>query len=413
MKKPYTILLATLLLFLTAATAQAQDAYKKSAFTKELKSNMKAAAYGKVIGIVKDALGKYPAQAGIDPEFYHYSVEANQALALEEAKKMYLNQKADTMKYFDYIYTVFTDGLICDSLANIPDSKGKVNTSYHKNILSLFSQDAGKLPAAAKFAFQKKDYGRAYNFADMYISILADSSAYASPQQKEQARAEMAPLSAIAVLSAYAQNDYRKALVHMSEALSESNRRQQILEVACRCYEQLSDTTSLEQSLLDGVKSYPASKYFFFTLVKLYNDQQRYADALEMTNLVLQHDSRSRDFWYIRGKEEAYLKRSDDALQSFTTATEIKSDDAESYSAIGNIFLERSHELYEQQKTLTGHKLQVAKEELHNLYMKSKAAFENARRHDERNTPLWLPGLKELYYKLNMGKELKAIEHIK
>jgi len=410
MKKLYTILLTTLL---TAAIAPAQNTYKKSALTKELKANMKAAAYAKVISTVQDALKKYPDQAGTDPEFYHYSIEANQALALEEAKKMYLNQAADTMKYFDYIYKVFTDGLICDSLAAIPDAKGKVNTGYRRNILAHFAQNTGKLPAAAKFAFQKKDYSRAYNFADMYIMLHADSSAHATPQQKEQARTEMPPLSAIAVLSAYALNDYRKALVYMPQALGESNRRGQILEVACRCYEQLKDTANLEQSLLDGVNTYPSSKFFFFTLVKLYNDQGRYADALEVTNTMLQHDSRSRDFWYIRGKEEAYLYRQDDALQSFTTATEIKTDDAESYSAIGNIYLERSHELYEQQKNLTGQKLQTAKEELHSLYVKSKNAFENARRHDEHNTSLWLSGLKELYFKLNMGKELNAIEHIK
>ena len=199
----------------------------------------------------------------------------------------------------------------------------------------------------------------------------------------------------------------------MPQALGESNRRQQILEIACRCYEQLQDTAGLELKLLDGVKTYPSSQFFFFTLVKLYNDQQRYADALAVTNQMLQHNSRSRDFWFIRGKEEAYLNKQDDALQSFTTATEIKTDDAESYSAIGNIYLERSHELYERQKGLTGQALQAIKDEMHSLYIKSKTAFEQAKKHDEHNTALWLAGLRELYFKLNMGKELKAIEKIK
>ena len=398
---------------LITANAQAQDHYKKSSYTKELKSNMKAAAYAKVVSTVKDAIRKYPEQAGTDPEFYHYSLLANQALALEEAKKMYLHQKADTLKYFDYVYAVYTNGLVCDSLSNIPDAKGKVNTSYRKSIVTHFVQNIEKLPAAAKFAVQKKEYTRAYNFADMFISLCSDSSAYKPNLKQVKAETEILPLSAIAVLSAYAQNDYRKALIHMPQALAESNRRQQILEVACRCYEQLKDTVGLEKHLLDGVESYPSSKFFFFTLVKLYNDQQRYDNALDVTNEMLQYDSRNRDFWYIRGKEEAYLNRHDDALQSFTTATEIKNDDAESYSAIGNIYLERSHELYDHQKTLKGQGLQTVKDELHSLYMKSKTAFENARKYDGQNTSLWLSGLKELYYKLNMGKELNAIELIK
>ena len=52
------------------------------------------------------------------------------------------------------------------------------------------------------------------------------------------------------------------------------------------------------------------------------------------------------------------------------------------------------------------------KTELHNLYLKSKAAFEYARQYRPHDTTLWLSGLKELYFKLNMGKELKALESI-
>ena len=399
-----------LILFAATVTLQAQNAYKKSAYTKELKSDMKAAAYAKVVNLVKEAVGKFPEQAGTDPEFFHFSMLANQALALEEAKKMYLDQKADTLKYFDYIFDVFRNGLMCDSLASIPNAKGKVNKTYYKSIITLLAQDYNKLPAAAKFAFQKKEYKRAYNFADLY---LTDAYPNGEKWQQPKSETEVQPLSAIAVLSAYAQNDFNKALTYMPQALGESNRRQQILEIACRCYEQLQDTAGLELKLLDGVKTYPSSQFFFFTLVKLYNDQQRYADALAVTNQMLQHNSRSRDFWFIRGKEEAYLNKQDDALQSFTTATEIKTDDAESYSAIGNIYLERSHELYERQKGLTGQALQAIKDEMHSLYIKSKTAFEQAKKHDEHNTALWLAGLRELYFKLNMGKELKAIEKIK
>jgi hypothetical protein len=40
-------------------------------------------------------------------------------------------------------------------------------------------------------------------------------------------------------------------------------------------------------------------------------------------------------------------------------------------------------------------------------------AYESARKFDENNQDLWLSGLRETYFKLNKGKELKALEKIK
>ena len=400
-----------MLLFLigTASAGYAQNKYKKSAVIKEIRSNMKGKAYGKVLDNVNNAMRQFPEFATIDPEYYYYSVQANQALALDEEKKMYLNQKADTLKYFNYIYSIFTDGLRCDSLSNIPDEKGRVVNHYHKPIASMFAANIGKLPAGVKFTFLKKDYTRAYNYADMFIQLTSDSTAY---QLNAPSATDVSMMSAFAVLSAYAQRNYSRAIQYIDAALSENTRREQLLEIACRCYDQMGDTVRLEECLRDGVDHY-ATNYFFLSLVKLYNDQRRYTDVLTLTNKMLQIDSRNRDLWFIRGKEEAYLEREDDALQSFTTATEIMMDDAESYSAIGNIYLNMSRRAYEQQQGLSGKPLQNKKTELHNLYLKSKAAFESARQHRPQDTALWLAGLKELYFKLNMGKELKTLENIK
>jgi hypothetical protein len=283
--------------------------------------------------------------------------------------------------------------------------------AYHKDLLLLFEKNMAKLVAGTKFSFLKKDYARAYDYADMFITLNGDSSAYAV-KSLPNLQADINAMSTFTVLSAYAQNDCQKAIVHIDNALNESNRREQLLEVACRCYETLNDLEKYEKSLLDGIEKYASNKYFFLSLVKLYNDQQRYTDVLAVTTDMLKIDDKDRDLWFIRGKEEAYLNKTDDALQSFIKATEIKTDDAESYSAIGNIYLGMSHKNYEQQSGQTGESLQTLKTELKALYTKAKNAFENARKYEPNNTTLWLSGLKELYFKLNMGKELKAIESI-
>ena len=53
------------------------------------------------------------------------------------------------------------------------------------------------------------------------------------------------------------------------------------------------------------------------------------------------------------------------------------------------------------------------RDKLNNLYKLSMYNYELAKKYAENNTKLWLTGLKEAYYNLNMGEELKKLEKYK
>lgn len=375
-----------------------QTPYKRSALVRELKYNIKDGEYKKAIENVTRAFEQYPEQTRKDAEYYYYNVLANHNLGLEEAKKMYLQDKPDTTKYFGFVYTTVVDALTCDSLGKIPNEKGRVNNKYHKEMQNVLGVNVPKLPAASKYFFQKQDYGKAYDYADLYISL------------NDSVNEEVSTVATVAVLSAYAKNEYMKAVRHDKTALTDSLRHEQLLEVICLCYEQLKDTFNYERRLVEGTQMYPKNKYFYASLTNLYNSQHKYNKALETIKEVIKVDCCNRDLWYIKGTEEMHLSERDSALCSFTRATEIQEDDAESYSHIGNINLMISHNIYEKQKTAKGKELRTLKEQLNNTYKDAKTAYEQARKYAEQRTELWLLGLKEVYYKLNMGKELMLLE---
>lgn len=383
---------------MAGVTGYGQTPYKRSALVRELKYNIKDGEYKKAIENVKRAFEQYPDETRQDAEYYYYNVLANNSLGLEEAKRMYLQDKPDTAKYFGFVYTTIVDALTCDSLGMIPNKKGKVNNKYHKEMQNILGVNVSKLPAASKYFFQKQDYEKAYDFADLYISI-SDST-----------DAEVSTVATVAVMSAYARNEYGKAVKHNRTALTDSLRHEQLLEVICLCYEQLNDTISYENRLVEGTHMYPKNKYFYASLANLFNSQHKYNKALETINEVIKADCCNRDLWYIKGTEEMHLGMLDSALNSFIKVTEIQEDDAESHSHIGNIYLIKSHVLYEQQKTVKGKELKALKEQLHSAYSNAKSAYEKARKFAEQRTELWLLGLKEVYYELNMGKELMLLE---
>lgn len=375
-----------------------QTTYKRSVLVRELKYNIKDGEYKKAIENVKRAFEQYPEETRQDADYYYYNVLANHNLALEEAKKMYLQDKPDTTKYFKFVYTTVVDALTCDSLGKIPNAKGKVNNKYHKDMQNILGVDVPKMPAASKYFFQKQDYDRAYDFADLYISL------------NDSVDEEVSTVATVAVLSAYAKNEYKKAVKHDSTALTDSLRHEQLLEVICLCYEQLKDTVNYERRLEDGIQRYPKNKYFYASLANLYNSQHKYRKALETIKEVIKADCCNRDLWFIKGTEEMHLSERDSALCSFIKATEIQEDDAESYSHIGNIYLIMSHSIYEQQKAAKGKELRMLKEQLNTAYKNAKSAYEQARKYAEQRTELWLQGLKEVYYELNLGKELMMLE---
>lgn len=375
-----------------------QETYKRNKLIKELKYNIKDADYKKCIENVKRAFEQFPEQTLNDAELYYYRTIANHNMALTEAKKVYLQDKPDTVKYFNFVFDTVNDGLKCDSLGYKPNAKGKIENKFHKDLVQIFSINQSKLPAASKFFFQKENYSRAYEFADLYIGMC------------DSVNEEVSTVATVAVLSAYQNRDFQKAVKHNAAALYESNRHEQILEVVCNCYAELKDTLNLEKLLEEGVGKYPKNKFYYASLASLYNSQHKYNKALDVVNEVLKADCCNRDLWFIKGTEEMHLGDRDNALSSFMKAVELKEDDAESYYNIGNIYLHRAHILYEKQKNEKGKELRTSKNDMNKALHAAKDAFEAARKYAEKDTILWLGGLKEVYYKLNMGKELMALE---
>ena len=394
----FRIISSLVLIFTMSLSAIAQVPYKRNKVIKELKYNIKDEDYKKALENVQRAFNEHPQETLNDADYYYYKTLANHNLALIEAKKVYLQDKPDTVKYFGFLYEALKDGLKCDSLANLSIPKGKTENKFHKELTQILTLNNSKLPAAAKFFFQKKDYTKAFNYADLYVAM------------SDSVDAEVSTVATVAVLSAYAQNNYQNAVKNKDAALFDSNRHEQILEVVCTCYENLKDTVSLEPHLTDGVGKYPRNKYFYATLVNLYNTQNKYSKALEVVDNAIAADCCNRDLWFIKGTEQMHLSDRDSALLSFQKAVELKEDDAESYSNIGNINLHRAHVLYEKQKTLKGKELKATKAEMNKALTAAKQAFEAARKYAEDNRSLWLGGLQEVYYKLNMGKELMQLE---
>lgn len=390
------IVTRTIILFVLALTALPLSAqkstFKRGTYLRNIHENQKAENYSAAVSLIDEALQKFPDEAANDPEFHFLRSESMRGLMLQEARKMYLKQSTDTAKYFSYIYEMFKDGIKCDSLADLPNEKGKVRNPYHKTLIAYFTANMKNLYNAGKFAYKNGNYQNAVKYASIYIGLDGEYKTDAAT---------------IAVLSAFAAENYSAVDQFLPLALADSTIRTQLFEIASRSYAASGNNDKKLEALILGWTENPEHEYFYLNLIDIYNSRNDYSSALELTKKQIETDPHNRDFWYVRGKSEMFLELYDEALTSFNTATTLLPHDASSFSAIGNIFLKRSQDFYNSLPSLPSAQQKL---NLRNLQLKAKEAFESARKFNPTDKSLWLTGLKEIYFKLNMGKELKELE---
>jgi len=319
------------------------------------------------------------------------------------------------VKYMSYIYATFAYGLRCDSLDELPNTKGKIKRKYKDNIYSKLKFYRSNLENAGKFFYNKKDYEKALSFIKMYLR----GEEYFHNQTSDSVLSNRKDLALLAVLSSYAISKYADVITFLPYALTDSSTNEKLLEIGCKAYSSLKQSEEMFTMLNEGFFKYPNNEFFFATIIKEYNSLNNYDKSLIYAKKMTELYPKTRRYWYIRGKQEQLIEDYDSAIISFTNAIKLQTDDAESYSSLGDIYKIKAYDFdkdsiigdisLSENKSL----FKKSRDKLNNLYKLSMNYYELAKKYAEDNTTLWLTGLKEAYYNLNMGEELKKLEKYK
>ena len=410
-----TICITLFTLFATSAQG-AEKPYRRASVVKSYRTCMKEKNFAQARQVLTDAIRQH-SEASADAQLYRYKMEALNELISVENRKIYLNTKPDTVSFFNYMYELYVTGLQCDSVEQkalakkqaegkkaVPKLRTGIGQSllpYRKNLLN-----------AGKYYYSKKSYADAFRFFDMYVQtksadVFIDTkgnSILADPD-------DMVDASVLSALSAYGSSNYSGVMTYLPESLKDESVLPQMLEIGAKTSAELADTIQMVRYLEQGFEAYPDVEYFFVTLVKYYNDHGDYAHSLEKVQRMTTLHPQRRDYWYMEGTELVLLDRHDEAIQAFQQCIDIKADDAEAWASIGSVHLYQAHVAYENfdlPKSNPAYNKQ--KNAITQLYRQACTAFEQSRKFDENNTSLWLEGLREVYFKLNRGKALRALE---
>lgn len=389
---------------------QAEPAYSRKKTLRDVRSNLKAERYAQADEQIQKAW-KQSEEAVRDAELYNLMVNAQRGLANAENKKIFLNNRPDTAKYFDYIYKVYDYGIRCDSLDRLPNEKGRVKTHYSSNIQSQLLSYRNNIKSAGKFFYKKHRFSDAYKYFDMYLKtrhhpLLTSAKNYTVGTDTTE-------LAVMAVYASYSAKEYDHVKQYIQLALNDTTESSYLCQLGSQALMELKDTVSAMDYLFEGWKNEPTHDYFFITLVDYNINQHNYQEAYDIVAAQLLEVPDNHRLWYIFGKCQQCMDSIDAAVLSYEKALELNPEDALSYSSLGNIYIEKARGVYNINTYAIGTpEYAEAKQTQDKLYETARNNLEKARKYSPEDSSLWLTPLSEVYFKLNMGKELKALESL-
>ncbi len=399
--------------FFTFQASYAQEVYKKKNVLKEVRAFNKSQNYSKAADALDKAFTSHEA-ARTDAELLNWAMNMQYQLTQQENRKIYLNNNPDTARYFNTILKVYNFGLACDSADNIPNQKGVVKPRYASNIGNKLFSTRNNLRSGGKFFYKQRKYAESYALLDMYLQTLGHSLIATAAEKSGQLStldADSLEMARLAVVAAYGANQPANVLQHVATALRDTTNRQLIYELQAKAYEQLGDSMQYLSTLHKAQQEFPLGQFFYSSLITYYNAHSDYNASLRIVNQLVQADDHNRTFWYLKGRIHQCLEQTDSAVHAYHQAIQIHPDDAESYAALGSVYLEQAHSFYEQTNLRIGAKNYATnRRKLNAYYQNARESYEQSRKYDELNKERWLEPLREIYFKLNMGRELRALE---
>ena len=382
--------------------------YKKKNILKEVKNYYKSSNYIKTDEIIQNAFKSYK-EASDDPDLLAYEMNAHYQLYLDENKKLFLNQKGDTIKFFNHIYKTYVYALKCDSVCSVPNHDGQLNKRYTSDINNRLSLLRNNLRNGGMYYIKKKKYNEALAFFRLYINtiyhpfVLKNTESTSSDNDKR--------IYLMALHAAYGAGEYKDVLTFMPEAIKNEDRTEVILEMSAQSAMQVGDTVLGVKLMNNGFDKFPDNEYFKANLIKYYHDHKNLTQTIRILDRCIQTDSAAPKYWKLKGNEYYDIDSLDLASNAYKHVIEIDKEDVDVLGKLANIYMRKASEFYDSANLKIGAPYYEKNRKILSSYYESAMVYYEILRSLKPDNPsLWKEGLRETYYKLNKGNELKKLE---
>lgn len=326
-----------------------------------------------------------------------------------ERTKQILGQQPNEPVMYDALISILPYFKKAYELDQQPNEKGKIKPKYSKDIKSILGADHVYLFNGGAYYFDQKDYKKAYDFFNQYMEI-SDLPMFEGTQTAEKDSTYMT-VQFYAAVAATQIGDSQTAIKALERAKNTEYRQNDIYQYLCYEYQQAKDSVNYEKTLEEGMVKFPEEEWYLMNLINTYIYSGRNEKALEFLNTAIANKPNDAQLYQVKGiVYETGLKDYDNAEAAFLKAVELNPESVEAMSSLGRVYYNKGVNKQGEANMINDNKkyqeeLAVAKE----LFKKALPYFQKAHemKPDESE---YMTALRGIYYNLNMGPELEAIE---
>ena len=368
------------------------------------------ADFGEARTLIKGAL-ENPETKDDAKTWYVAGFIEDQQFNAERAKQI-LGQQPNEPVMYEALYGILPYFQKAYELDQLPNEKGKVKPKYTKDIKSILSANHVYLFNGGAYYFDKQEYKKAYDFFNQYVEI-SELPMFAGTQTAEKDSTIMT-VQFYAAAAASLAKDSRLAIAALERAKNTPYRQYDVYQYLCYEYGEArtaQDSVMLEKTFEEGMQVFPDSAFFLNNLINTYIYSNRNEKALEMLNVAIQKNPNDANLYNVMGRVyETGLKDYANAEKNFQIALEKDPNLTDALSNIGRIYYNQGvNKLSEANMINDSKKYQEELSMAKDLFKKALPYYKKAHEAEPEKMDNMI-ALRGIYYNLNMGPELEAIE---
>lgn len=366
--------------------------------------------FGEARTLIKEALENAETKNDAKTWYVAGYIEDQQFNA--ERAKQILGQAPNEPVMYEALYGILPYFLKAYELDQQPNEKGKVKPKYSKDIKSILGANHVYLFNGGAYYFDKQEYKKAYDFFNQYVEI-SELPMFAGTQTAEKDSTFMT-VQFYAAAAASLTKDSKLAIAALERAKNTPYRQYDVYQYLCYEYGEAKtaqDSVMLEKTFEEGMKIFPDSAFFLNNLINTYIYSNRNEKALEMLNVAIQKNPNDATLYNVMGHVyENGVKNIAEAEKYYLLALEKDPNMPVVLSNIGRIYYNQGvNKLSEANMINDSKKYQEELGLAKDLFKKALPYYKKAHEAEPEKMDNMI-ALRGIYYNLNMGPELEAIE---
>lgn len=356
--------------------------------------------------------GEHKALVANEPSLWYVVAMSKLGIMNQELLKSQEGQPANEGLIYKYCYEIFQDLSLCDSLDNLPDEKGRVKPVYTTQIKKVLYENRNTLFNGGAYLYNNEDFKAAYDQFDTFIT----SATAPCLMEFGLADSEYNNIAAYyATLCAMRLEDYNMVLNHINIAVKDSANAESAYQFKAEAQAHLGDSVAWLNTLKECSGKFPGNPYFYQSLISYYDSKNKQDELIAFADEMIASDPKNPLFVYVKGYIAQQAEKTDEAIEWYKKTLEIDPVYQNAMANLGMCYIQKMQAYSNSQSSTKVNdkaKLKKDKEIIQGYLREALPIYEQLREIAPDKQNLWLNGLCQCYYGLNMDDKLSEVEKL-